>query len=103
MANVELADYIDSLRQELELAINRGQSKDLRFLLEKIDLEVEIVVDTSGTAKAGGKFSFLVVDASASGDAKFGQKTTQKIKLTLSPTYNGNKPYIDQESEPARR
>jgi hypothetical protein len=103
VANIELADYIDSLRQELDRAIKGGQDKDLRFLLEKIDLEVEVVVDKSASGKAGGNFSFWVVDASASGEAKVGQKTTKKIKLTLSPAYNGGKPYISKDSKPARR
>ena len=46
MAKIELATYVEALRDELQRCIELSEGKDLRFGTEKIDLEVEVGVET---------------------------------------------------------
>jgi hypothetical protein len=103
VAEIELANYIEALRSELEAAISQGENKTVRFGLEKIDLDIEVSVDTSGQAKATGKFKFWVVNAGVEASAKLGMKTTQKLKLTLVPTRLGQPISVNSEDDSARQ
>jgi hypothetical protein len=63
--------------------------KELRFLTEKIDLEIEVGVETEVGGKGEVKFRFLVFDATLGADAKGTITNTQTIKLSLAPVYKG--------------
>jgi hypothetical protein len=103
VAEIELSAYIASLREELLSAIKNAETSELKFGLEKVELEVEVVFDASTAVKAGGKFKLWVFDASASGEAKMESKRTQKLKITLLPGYRGQDVYVSEESKPAAR
>lgn len=103
MAEIELADYIEGLRHELELAVKRGGEQAVRFLLEKVDLEVAVAITTEGEVKGGAKFKFWVVDAEAGAKANVGRKTTQTIKLSLKPTQGGKDLLVSSEDRPGSR
>jgi hypothetical protein len=89
MATIELAAYIDGLRAELEKSIEESEGKALRFGTDKIDLEVEVGVETELGANGEVKFRFLVFDATLGGDGKRTVTNTQTIKLGLTPVYKG--------------
>jgi hypothetical protein len=89
MAKIELAIYIDALRDEIGRSIEMSAGKELRFSTDKIDLEVEVGVETEVGGKGEAKFRFLVFDATLGGDGKGTAKNTQTIKLSLTPVYKG--------------
>ncbi len=78
MAKIALADMIEELRNELQLAMEKGKGRSVRFELGEVTLEAEVAVEAEG--KAGFKFwVFSGVEASGS----LGR--TQKITLRLRP------------------
>jgi|SRR5579871_6646379 len=89
MARIELANYIDALRDEIGRSIAMSEGKDLRFGTDKIDLEVEVGVETEVGGTGEAKFRFLVFDATVGGDGKSTVSNTQTVKLSLTPVYKG--------------
>ena len=51
MADLELAEFIEKLRGELETAIVQGDDREVRFVADKIDLELKIAAERSADAK----------------------------------------------------
>ena len=78
---IGIAEVIRQLRGDLNVAAWHGKNAEPRFELGEIELEFEVVLDTSrgGDAKA----RLWVVDASWSG--KKGKTATHRVKLTLQP------------------
>jgi hypothetical protein len=89
MAKIELATYVEALRSELQRCIELSKGKDLRFGTDKIDLEVEVGVETEVGGQGEVKFRFLVFDASLGADGKGTFTNTQTIKMSLVPVYQG--------------
>jgi Trypsin-co-occurring domain 2 len=89
MARIELGTYVEALRDELQRCIEMSEGKDLRFGTDKIDLEIEVTVETEVGGKGEVKFRFLVFDATLGGDAKGTVTNTQTIKMSLAPVYKG--------------
>jgi hypothetical protein len=89
MARIELATYVEALRDELQRCIEMSAGKDLRFLTKKIDLEIEVGVETEVGGRGEVKFRFLVFDATLGADGKGTITNTQTIKLSLAPVYKG--------------
>jgi hypothetical protein len=84
---IELADVIGDLRDELERAIVTGTGQALRFELGPIELEVAVAVQRTNGVK--GKVSFQVLEFGA--DRTTDTAGTQRIKLTLTPTLDGDR------------
>jgi hypothetical protein len=78
---LELADVIRSLREELQLAIAAGEDEALRFELGPVELDVSVAITAAG--QAGAKARFWVVEAGA--EARTDRTSTQRITLTLTP------------------
>ena len=89
MARIELANYIDALRDEIGRSIEMSAGKDLRFGTDRIDIEVEVGVETEVGGKGEAKFRFLVFDATLGGDGKNTISNTRTVKLSLTPVYKG--------------
>ena len=89
MPKMELAAYVEALREELQRCIDMSEGKDLRFGTDRLELEMEVAVDTEIGGKGEVKFRFLVFDATAGADAKGTTTNTQTIKMTLFPIYKG--------------
>lgn len=79
--DIPLADMIESLRNELESAQRKGAGRAVAFGVEKVDLELKVVV--SRKLKGGGGIKFWVVSAEGSGEHS--SEVTHSIKMTLSP------------------
>lgn len=77
--NIELADFLSSLRTEITRARLESEGKDVLFSVESIDLELEVVAEAK--AKVGGGVRFWVVSAEAGGEAA--AKNTQKVRISL--------------------
>jgi hypothetical protein len=89
MAKIELATYVEALRDELQRCIEMSAGKDLRFGTENIDLEIKVGVETEVGGKGEVKFRFLVFDATLGADGEGTFSSTQTIKMSLTPVYKG--------------
>lgn len=78
---VELAQLIRTLREELGKAVAEGEGKGIRFQLENVELELQVTVGLAG--KGEGKVKVWLVEAG--GEAKASRESVQRIKLTLKP------------------
>ena len=77
---LELSQVLADLRHQLIQAQLAGKDSDLHFLMEDIDLELQIVA----TAEAGGKAGFKILTfGSAEAEGKGSSATTQKLHLKL--------------------
>jgi hypothetical protein len=105
MARIELATYVEALRGELQRCIEMSAGKDLRFGTEKIDLEIEVGVETEVGGKGEVKFRFLVFDATLGADGKSTISNTATIKMSLVPVYKGQsvRLMIGREEDAARK
>jgi len=81
---IRLADLIDNLRKELIVAQWKGEGENIKFVVEEVELEVEVSSTKKGTAEAG--VEFWVVNSKVEGEAS--KETVQKLKLKLKPTTN---------------
>ncbi|WP_433541783.1 trypco2 family protein [Streptosporangium sandarakinum] len=80
---IELADAVEAVRDELLAAAVRGADSEIAFTVGPIELEftVELKVD----AKAKGGFKAWVVTADAETGVARGR--THKVKVTLTPRH----------------
>ena len=74
---IGLADAVESLREELELALRKAEGRVVRFGLESVELTLEVAVSWVGEAKLG----WSVIGAGGSRESG----RTQTLTLTLSP------------------
>jgi hypothetical protein len=79
---IELADVVKDLREELYRAIDGGENERLQFEVGSIELELSVSVEQ--TDGVHGKVRFWVLDLGA--DISDKNTSTQKLKLTLTPT-----------------
>ncbi|WP_100864815.1 trypco2 family protein [Streptomyces sp. 3211.6] len=78
---IELADAVAAVRDELLEAAARGAGENLQFKVGPVEMEFAVEVRVDAKAKAG--FKAWVVTAGAEGTAARGR--THKVKLTLTP------------------
>lgn len=76
---LELAEVIQTLRENLAEAQSQGVGQNIRFNVNSVEVELQTVVEKE--AGAGGKIKFWVVDGELSG--KYKNSVTHKIKLSL--------------------
>lgn len=82
MANkLELAEMIKSLRQELIEAQRAGKDEKLRFTVEDVELDLDVVMEAEGEGGVAAKFYVLTSHFKA----KRKDVVTQKIRLKLKP------------------
>lgn len=79
--NIPLSEMVESLRQELAVAIAKGSGQAVKFEVERAEVEVELVAKRS--AEAGGGVKFWVI--SAEGKAALAEETSHRLKLSLRP------------------
>ena len=63
MENIELSEMLGQLRKELQAAKLQGAGSDLKFQIEDIEIELQIVTTKGG--KGGGGVKFWVYNAKA--------------------------------------
>lgn len=81
MSNIRLNEMIRELRSELLIAKGEAEDEELRFQVEDIEIELEIM--TSKKADGSGKIEFFVCTAELGGE--LAQSSKQKLKLRLKP------------------
>lgn len=80
MADIELADAVAVVRDELLAAAARGVGQDVEFVVGPIELEFAVELRKDAKAKAG--FKAWV----ASGDVEAGASHTHRHRVTVSLT-----------------
>lgn len=78
---IELADAVTALRDELLTAATRGAGQEIAFTVGPIELEFTVELRKDTTAKAGFKAWVLSGDV----EAGAGRTTTHRVTLTLTP------------------
>ncbi|MGW5777455.1 trypco2 family protein [Streptomyces sp. NPDC003863] len=88
MTDIELADAISSVRDQLVTAATRATGQPVAF--EVGDIEMEFTIELRKEVKGGGKVKAWVVEAGA--DASRTRGETHRVSFTLKPrnaTTNG--------------
>ncbi|MCR8947293.1 hypothetical protein NW249_34975 [Streptomyces sp. OUCMDZ-4982] len=78
---IELADAVESIRNQLVEAASRATGRPLAFAVG--DIQMEFTLELRKEAKAGGKVKAWVVEAGT--DASLATGRTHKVAFTLSP------------------
>lgn len=79
-AQFELVDLVDGVREQLERLAEKSSAQIVRFNVESIELELNVVVKKE--AQVGAKAKFWVLElGEASG--KISRESTNRVKLTL--------------------
>lgn len=78
---IALAEVVQNLRDELVTAVEAGKGRSLRFDLDEVKLEAQVVVSRESEGKAGVKF--WVLDAGLADKEHLSR--LQKVTLTLKP------------------
>ena len=98
---IELAEVIGELRRELQEAISAGEGEQLRFELGPVELKATVAVEKGGGG-GGAKVRFWVIEVG--GDAKVGEVSTQRVKLSLQPRLaGGGRVWVAADEEPDER
>lgn len=79
--NIPLSEMIESLRQELKVAMAKSHGDSVRFAVSEVELELELQVTRDRDVKGGVKFWI----ASASAGGKSSKVDTHRFKLKLTP------------------
>ncbi|MFF8959265.1 trypco2 family protein [Streptomyces sp. NPDC014894] len=80
-ADIELADAIESVREQLVEAAGRATGRPVSF--EVGDIEMEFTIELRKETRGGARIKALVVDAGGEGARTTGR--THRVALTLRP------------------
>lgn len=90
-----LSQALSSLRQELYQAVDDAQTENLRFKVEAIEVELQVVATRSAGGSAGIGL-WQVVQLGGKLDRE--HAATHRVKLTLLPTLaTGSDTYVGDE------
>lgn len=84
---LSIAEAIGQLRAELQSAQEAARQHDLKFEIEKVEVELSVVVKSE--AEAGAGIKAWVFDVS--GKTKAADEAVHKVKLVLIPSVTGAK------------
>jgi hypothetical protein len=93
-----LSEAIRDLRREIGVAMAAAKDEPLQFMLGAVELELQVALTLKGGVKGEGKW--LVVSIGAEAGAE--RARTHKVKLTLTPEFEGRKdvPVRDETKRP---
>ncbi len=81
MAGIGISEAIEELRAELSKALALSKDKDIQFVVQDVDLELELAVTKEG--ELGGKVNWWVLEIDARGKAT--SEATHRVTLKLAP------------------
>ncbi|WP_432994003.1 trypco2 family protein [Dactylosporangium sp. CA-233914] len=81
-----LADALESLREQLKVAVERAQGQDLSFSCESVEVQLQVVVTHTRKGEVkGGLWSVVTVG----GGVDHATSATHVVKLVLKPELGG--------------
>jgi hypothetical protein len=80
-----LKEVMDSLRQQMAEAIQAGEAEDLRFDVEKIQVELHTQIERN--SEASGKINFWVTELGVGGASK--DVSGHVLRFEIKPERNG--------------
>ena len=89
-SKLQLADVVQALREELDVAKHQSVGHDVKFNVNNIEVEFQTVVELDTAVEGGGKIKFWVLDVDAKASGKYKRSNTHKIKLSLKPVDTNN-------------
>jgi Trypsin-co-occurring domain 2 len=78
---IDLSEALAKLREQLDLAHAKALGSDIQFTVEKV--EIELALEVTRSAEAGGEVKFLIFSAGAKGS--YAQAATHRLKIELTP------------------
>jgi len=93
--DLELSQLIKSLRAELARAQEQGRDESVRFLVEDVELELEVAAEEHAEGGIAAKFYVLTSQFKASKK----DVVTQKLRLKLKP----EEAIVDRETGSERK
>lgn len=78
-----LSAVISELRAELSQAQSKGEGEGIRFTIDEIELNLQVVAGVKGAAKGSGKF-WNVVNFEASGEASRNKTHSLRLKMKIA-------------------
>ena len=79
MNQIPLSDVLSDLRRELTKAQDDGADEKLKFLVEDVEIELQLGTTQKGTGK--GSVKFYVLNLESGGEVS--HSATQKLRLKL--------------------
>ncbi|MBW6432398.1 hypothetical protein KZ829_01395 [Actinoplanes hulinensis] len=86
-AYIPLSQAVGELRTEIIAAVKNAKGEDLRFALEQIEVEFQVVATTTGKAEARASIWQVVT---LKGSIEHANAATHKVKLVLKPRQEGS-------------
>jgi len=97
-SSLGLAEAVRDLRSEIAAAIQTGKDEQLKFALGPVELELQVALTLKGGAKAKAKW--LVVSIGA--ESGIERERTHKVKLTLTPQWDGEPRVLIRDERDAK-
>ena len=88
---ITLAAAVQEIREQLLKASEGGEGQAIKFVPEKVEVELEITFSLEMEAGGGVKI-WSIIDLS--GKAKKGNETTHKVRLELKPVNSLGEPAL---------
>lgn len=88
MEELELSTMLKALRAELFTAQQEGEGSDIKFLVNDVELEVQLGIKKDASVKGGVKF--WVYEAEVGGSLS--SEKTHRIKMRITPEVAEGKP-----------
>ncbi len=92
-SEIPLADVIRQLRRELMGAIEAGKGEGLRFEVQDLEVEMQVVVSKGGSGELGGEGGvelWVIGKAGGKVAAQYESSQIQKVTLKLRPRLKGD-------------
>lgn len=91
---VELSEAIAQIRAELAIAVSNRIEVGPQLLVESVELELELVVES--VKKGGGGVKFYVVNVDAAGEHR--SSTRNQVRVVLRPQSSDGSPLYTVDS-----
>ncbi len=87
-SEIPLADVVRQLRKELMTTARAGRGEDLRFEVQDLEIELQVVVSKGGSGELsgeGGVKLWVLAKAGGTATGSYESSRIQKVKLRLKP------------------